>query len=273
MKPIKKNEDVINKKRLKQFTNILKKIPFHVWEDIVRNEPEWIYLEPLYNNYGFGRFAVAMLIIGLNDYQLKGKAEQKYWSVIASHLKTFNIPESVDNLEECLTSFYQKERLPKGKIKRLHRFLQSNLAKEIWNAKPNKIERNFQQIWKQLAWTMKQKNDAKTICFAMKCLGISLLFSNYTNFDFTCISIPVDSRIEQFTTKTRILIDTSPQTIRALWNTVLLDLQHTNARVTMIHLDSLIWQIGTLDHDSIKEYFSELQLEKIGEELKKFIKL
>jgi N-glycosylase/DNA lyase len=271
MKPDKQHQDVINKKRVNQFISLIKKIPFNVWENIVRNEPEWVYLEPLYDNYGFGRFAVTLLIIGLNDYQLKGKAEQKYWSVIASHLKSFNIPESVDDLEKCLTFFYQKERLPKGKIKRLHCFLQSNLAKEIWKATPNKIERNFQQIWKQLASIMKQNKDAKTICFAMKCLGITLLISNYTNFDFTCISIPVDSRIEQFTKKTRLLHDISPKSIRSLWNTILYDLQHTNERLTMIHLDSLIWQIGTLDHDSIGEYFSEYQQEKIGEELNTFI--
>jgi DNA-(apurinic or apyrimidinic site) lyase len=53
--------------------NVLSEIPAEIWNRIVKEEPEWRYMEGFPKRYGFGRFAVLMLAAGLNDFQLKGK--------------------------------------------------------------------------------------------------------------------------------------------------------------------------------------------------------
>ncbi|RLI74098.1 hypothetical protein DRP04_15070, partial [Archaeoglobales archaeon] len=60
-------------------SNVLSEIPTEVWNRIVEMEPEWIHMEEFLGKYGFGRFTVLMLAAGLNDFQLKGKAEVAYW--------------------------------------------------------------------------------------------------------------------------------------------------------------------------------------------------
>ncbi|RLI80434.1 hypothetical protein DRP04_08165, partial [Archaeoglobales archaeon] len=54
-------------------------IPIEIWDKIVEEEPECRHMHRFLEKYGFGRFAVLMVAAGLNDFQLKGKAEIAYW--------------------------------------------------------------------------------------------------------------------------------------------------------------------------------------------------
>ena len=62
-----------------EIAKLLCRIPWEKWEKILEDEPEWSYMWPLYNKYPFGTFAVTMVALGLNDFQLKGKSEEVYW--------------------------------------------------------------------------------------------------------------------------------------------------------------------------------------------------
>jgi DNA-(apurinic or apyrimidinic site) lyase len=42
--------------------------------------------------------------------------------------------------------------------------------------------------------------------------------------------------------------------------------------ISMIHLDSLVWQIGTLSKAEIVNYFSQLGLRNIGERLAEMLR-
>lgn len=92
---------------------------------------------------------------------------------------------------------------------------------------------------------MQQKAWKKTICFAMKCLGISLYMSKKYKFDFTPILIPVDSRVTKLTQKAGLCLSDKEQEIQATWDNVLSLLQKHDSRITMIELGSLVWQIAT----------------------------
>jgi len=261
----------MNDENLHQFVSILSEISYDSWNEIVKKDPEWQYLEKFYEAYGTGKFNVLLMMVGLNAYQLKGKAEQKYWLLLRKHIETYPVPDSLEELKQLLSDFYEKERLPKGKLKRLSTFLSSDLAETLWNSNPQEIELQFQTIWQKLSETMHQKANAKTICFTMKCLGISLYIQNRYNFNFSTIPIPVDSRIEQFTQKISNKKYDKMIEIQKFWQSVLFNIQDKKPFLTMIHLDSLIWQSGLLNTEELEEYFRECDSQKEGNNLIDFL--
>jgi DNA-(apurinic or apyrimidinic site) lyase len=250
----------MNRTRVMHFVEIIEKIPIDTWTKILKMEPEWQYLGSYYHKYTYGLFTVLMAAVGLNSYQLKGKADKVYWPAIKNHLDSNSLINSKQELKETLISFYEKERLPKGKIKRLNKFFSSSLVDELLKSNPQYVSENFQDIWKKLAFVMKQKENDKTICFAMKCLGISIIYSNHLKIDFSCIPIPVDSRVRIFTKKIKLIQEFSYDNIQYVWNNILHSLQKTHPSLNMIHLDSLIWQIGNLNEEELMSYFHSIHL-------------
>lgn len=245
--------------------NLLAQIPIKRWNRIVEEEPEWRYMRGFLEKYGFGKFAVLMVAAGLNDFQLKGKAEIAYWPGLRELLEEKEVPASPKEMREILREFYAKERLPDLKLKRLNCFLSSKLASELWNAEPKDIAENFIRIWDELAATMNQSRDAKTITFAMKCLGIALLMAGESNFSFESIPIPVDYRVREFTKRLGVAVR-DDEDVRKFWNSVLENVKK-NVKINMIHLDSLIWQIGVLSKPEIVKYFENLGLKDLGEKI------
>lgn len=257
--------------QIQRLADILSEIPLNVWDEIVRKEPEWIYMEEFYKKLGFGKFAVLLLMLGLNDYQTKGKAEVGYWPPLKNHLEkatlTFYQPQ---DMIEVLKEFFENERLSKAKIDRLKRFLNSKLAREIWNSTPAQISGNLQEIWDRLAKTMNQRKDKKTIVFAMKCLGIALMIAGFKNFNYN-VPIPVDSRVQELTKK--FWADKkslSNDEVINFWQEVLQRIRKS-LNINMIHLDSLIWQIATLSKKEIIDYFKSLEVEEVGKRLAELI--
>ncbi|ACY48218.1 conserved hypothetical protein [Rhodothermus marinus DSM 4252] len=250
---------------IRRIVDILQQIPLEAWEHIVACEPEWHYMSDLLPSYGEGPFAVLMVTAGLNDFQLKGKAEKAYWPVLKKYLVQSPIPDRPEDLIPALAPFYAGERLPELKLRRLRRFLQSHLAQRMWLADASTMAPHFQTIWLKLARIMEQSPEQKTIVFAMKCLGIAFLIAGERNFSFEKIPIPVDFRVRMLTRRlTRRNLD--DEAIRFFWNQVLQELQRT-LPVTMIHLDSLVWQIGNLADNDLIAYFQRFNLDQVGKRL------
>ena len=260
----------MNHPRIQQFGTILQKIPLETWDDIVLMDPECLHIGPYRDQFHFGGFACLMVMLALNSYQLKGKAEMSYWYAMHQHLSSYPKPRSIEKLQQILIPFYEKERLPKGKLKRIHRFFSSSFARNLWKSNPDQIINDFSYYWMWLSKVMNQKTNAKTICFAMKCLGISVLLSGNHHVDFSSIPIPVDSRITSFTQMMNFTNECSQNNIQCVWDQILEIIQEKNPEVSMIHLDSLIWQVGTLEEQEFCSYFHNKQLPEIAEELKDF---
>ncbi len=226
-------------------------------------------MKEFFERYGFGRFAVLMIVTGLNDFLLKGRAEIAYWPKLRELLDRNETPSFPNEMECLLLKFYSKERVPSLKLKRLNRFLSSELAVELWSAKPKDAASEFPQIWYELAAVMKQNRDAKTIAFAMKCFGIALIIAGESNFRFEQIPIPVDYRVKEFTKRLGVNVKTNDG-IREFWNNVFEELRK-GISINMIHLDSLIWQIGIMSNEEIIEYFTKLNLSLVGKRLVKIL--
>lgn len=249
-----------------KLAQVFAEIPWSGWEKIVKKEPEWRNMESFLLPYDFGPFAVLMVVTGLNDYQLKGKAEAVYWPNIREVLEVSPVPKSPDELYNILRPFYRNERLYMNKIARLERFLKSPLSSALWKSHLQEVSKEFLNIWYKLAETMLQNPSAKTIVFAMKCLGISLLMAGEYGFNFVPIPIPVDLRVMKFTNQLGFLL-TKDADVRALWRDVLSILRENEPRINMIHLDSLVWQVAVMNKHELQRYFRELGIPDVGDKL------
>lgn len=103
----------------KDVAEVLSKIPLQVWNEIVKKEPEWVHMRKFLKRFGFGKFAVLMIVAGLNDYQLKDKDEKAYWPPLSNLLEGKPVPKSPEELIYILEEFYSKERFSNAKVKRL----------------------------------------------------------------------------------------------------------------------------------------------------------
>jgi len=223
---------------VEQISDALKVLPLSVWETIVKSGA-YREMNTLAQRYPPGAFLTLMVVVGLNDYQLKGKAEVAYWPPLRRHLEASHVPDSLKDLERILEPFYQKERLNKFKVSRLRRFLESSLAKRIWNVTPKEAAKQLRGIWREIALVMAQKSSDKTIAFAAKTLAIGLLLFNETGFDFAGIPVPVDSRVKDLTPSL-----SDDDRIRQFWDETLGRLRKTEPNLTHLHLDSLLWHYG-----------------------------
>ena len=255
----------------RKFVEILKEIPQSVWDRVVKKAPEWQNLVSFSDLYGFGPFSVLMLVIGLNAYQLKGRAEVAYFPKIRELLERYPAPRTPRELLKLLNLFYAHERLNRKKVQRLDKVLRSPLASYLWESSPEEISSNFMRIWGEVTQLMGQRPQDKTIAFAMKCLGLSLLMEEDHTFDFSTIPIPVDSRVAKLTQRAVLCINMTDQEIRAVWNEILSDLQRTLPRITMIHLDSLVWQIASLQESELRDYFKTLGIDNVGNNVLTFL--
>jgi len=250
-----KSTHSIEKKRL---ADALGKIPPEVWYRIVKKGPEWYELEPLRHKFSGGAFSVFMLAAGLNTYQLKGRAEMNYFPQLKECLNGCDSVPQIETLYDYLAAFYKKERLHAAKVERLSQFLRNSLAERLWTQSSQEIASSIEDIWRSLGTVMNQKLYEKTICFAMKCLGVSLMMADENNFDFGSIPIPVDSRVCKFTNSLGIDFGQKSRLLQRFWGDVLASLKSTSPRINMIHLDSLIWQIAHHDTDEMQSYFKSL---------------
>lgn len=244
-------------RRLDDLVRLLRQVPDGAWAAAVNQTPSCRFLRPLSQVWPFGRFAVLYLMGGLNNYQLKGRAEDAYWPKILPLIEQAAIPQYPHELRETLKPFYRTERLSTVKLNRLDRFLGSPLCSRIWDSDPEILSNNFLVIWPELSRTMKQAREKKTIVFGMKCLAYALLLVNKTGFDFRPIPIPVDSRVRELSRRLH-LVDKGDAQERGRWNYVIDNIRISNPGVTMLHLDSVLWQIGTLSKLQIKTHLLRL---------------
>jgi Uncharacterized protein conserved in archaea len=177
-------------------------------------------MEKYLHSYGFGPFATLMITCGLKDYQLKQKAEIGYWPVIDKILKKFSHPEQPIRTRAESHSLYSQERLADQKINRMNKFIRSSLSSQVWRSSPKEINERFDEIWMNLAQVMNQSSDMKTIVFAMKCLGLSILMTGIQTIPFQNIPIPVYFRIMELTSKMSP-VNKGYGSIQSMWTEIL----------------------------------------------------
>jgi DNA-(apurinic or apyrimidinic site) lyase len=249
--------------RFDKFVELLCEFPQAVWDAPITNGVGWKLLLPVSKAWQFGHFAALSTMLGLNNYQTKGKADVGYWPKVAPFILCELDPPNPRLLLARLESFYSRERLAVAKVKRLRRFLESDLCSEIWGHSAATISREFGRIWNDLARTMRQAPDVKSIAFAARNLATALLMVGETRFDFSDVPIPVDLRIRSLPKRLGQSVgDDSAE--RRRWKVVLDEIRKVNPKVTMVHLDHLLWEIAPLSPREMQSYLASLGAEDLA---------
>ena len=163
----------MSENRLETFIALLCQLPPVTWNAVVAG-PAWRAMRPYSSNWDFGPFAALFVMLGLNNYQTKGKAEG-YWPAVLSFVPLSPVPSQPSELVAALEPFYRNDRLGARKVQRLKRFLVSDLCRTIWGGDATSLAVGFERNWRRLAETMRQTPTDKTIAFAMKCFAYALL--------------------------------------------------------------------------------------------------
>lgn len=250
-----------------EFIRLLAEVPHAAWEQIMTSEPEWREMRGFLPRYSFGPFATLMVVAGLNDFQLKGKADRAYWPPIRARLEAADVPATPGDLAVLLVPFYARERFSEMKLRRLHQFLGSDLAGWLWRATPGVAAGEFEKTWQRLAAAMGQGQEKKTIVFAMKCLGLALLMAGEYGFSSEALAIPVDLRVRRLT-EALGAPTASDDAVRAYWDRVLAGVREVNPRVTMLHLDSFVWQVADdVSEAAVRVYCREMEMGQAGDQI------
>ena len=220
----------------RQISGVLEQLPWTAWNRVVQQEPEFQAMRPLTERYPPGAFLVLMVVAGLNDYQLKGKAEVAYWPPLMQHIGSGLLPGSTEELGVLLEPFYREQRMGVQKVRRMWRFLRSRTADRLWSAEPPEVGGQIRALWREIALTMGQTPEAKTIAFSAKTLAIGLLLLGEEGLEFAGVPLPVDSRL------LRLTPELDGAGVREFWDIVLANLRQSEPRLTHLHLDSLLWQ-------------------------------
>lgn len=91
--------------------------------------------------------------------------------------------------------------------------------------------------------------------------------SGERSFDFVSIPIPVDSRVRRFMARVGTSFGDSEGAVQRGWEGVLVSLREVLPTITMLHLDTLIWEIGTRPPAEILVYFEDLGLPELGQKV------
>ena len=250
-----------------EFVRLLAWVPGESWERMMTAEPEWREMERFLPGFGFGPFATMMVATGLNDFQLKGKADRMYWPPIRRRLESGPAPASPKDLAATLAPFYEQERYASMKGRRLRQFLESRLANDLWQSTPAQVSTEFGRTWQRLAGVMNQGMEKKTIVFAMKCLGLALIMAGEYGFASELLPIPVDLRVRRLT-EALGQPTASDDAVREYWADILADVRKTDPRVTMIHLDSFVWQVAdNVSESAVCEYCRSMGMGEAGDEI------
>lgn len=145
----------VNRGHARDLGLILARIPTEVWESIDRAEPESEVIRELGEQpdpYGL----LAVLCLGLSDYQLASGGAEKYWAEareVLSGRKLRSIPDVLDAMESVLSGSASK-RLTETKRTRVRKLLHSSLGSELGGLTFESLD--LMWLWKRLSETMAQ---------------------------------------------------------------------------------------------------------------------
>jgi len=251
---------------VKELVGILRQIPYETWNSIISQENEYNVMRPIFNKYGFNRFSVLMIMLELNNYEPIESIKGDYWYDIRDILDGSQVPEQTADIYFMLNNYYKTREFHDEKLKRMSTFLDNDLAKELWKLPPDIVADDFNNIWMALSELMARNNNDELIINSMNSLAISLLLSYEPGFDTSHFSFLTNLATVRFARQ--LGFSSTPQhQINNFWNEILINLQKTNYRINIIHLNSLICQLDEFDNDQIVRYFAQLGFKSIGEEI------
>jgi DNA-(apurinic or apyrimidinic site) lyase len=216
------------------------KLKYYKLEDAIKfeeNDRQFIALKNLWKKWSKVSNYLGLIIANsIICYQLSWKWEdywEEFWKYFSE--KSINYENLIFELWEFIKQSKNNKRFVQMKLKRLEK-LKLFFNNFIW--KEEYYYKNMIELRNDLAKIMKQKNDAKTIVFAVK------MFSYWARNCFEKlvyfpdeINIPIDSRLQK-------IFDTYKWDYGDI-NKFYFDLSK-KLKISELHLDAILWNSNDL---------------------------
>ena len=267
------------------------------WDGFLRldmREPEFKVLSEIYRRIGDSRVVVVLgLATGIVDFQLGPGGAPRLWNTLLQFVsrRGFKL-SSLDDVRNVISDFLKdpvNARVRKIKCSRVEKFFNSGFAQYLWGKGLDYLAENPKEVWYGLAGALNNRPQQKTIVFTMKVLDLITLIVKgcYAKFPPN-IPIPLDMHVARMALTSGIvehrwagkltstiveeLMSRNPQVFRNAWAKVS---QHVSEKIgkhiSLLRLDSLIWQIGRKAYEA--QYIRTLAKQKIKQYLAEEVKI
>lgn len=234
-----------------------------VFANFDRSEPEWPVLQRLaaWPNRALARLAT--ICLGITDYQLGAGAAAGYWKAVMMEIgrRAPSNPNDVIELMARVCRHPVSSRLADQKLARVEKVIRA------WEAE--QVTSQPVELWKWLAVTLGQPEEAKTVVMAMKLVDLLELAGSGNYLDFgTEIPLPIDLRIARISLTSGLIAPAGGGSINQFMGRageiasehrqVLIEGWRAVAKAAgdlrLLRLDSLAWQLaeaaGTAEWES-----------------------
>jgi len=249
-------EENFSPERARVITDLFSSLGFNRIVKFDMLEPEFHALKTLYRSgvkpEYLGLIAVCM---GVIDFQLGFGGADRFWKTLVKVAGKFEDLNDLRQVELLMTSLLTEpvnRRSLQVKAARIRRIFDSGFA-GWFIEKYETLRRNPVVLWRRLSETLRSRMERKTMVFAMKAFDISHLicFGDYASFPWD-IPIPVDFHIKNVTISSGLLRHYGgDDSFRKAWTYVLKELKEKTSRnISLLRLDSIVWQLGKIMYAS-----------------------
>jgi len=267
------------------------------WKGFLRldmREPEFKVLSEIYRRVGDSRVVVVLgLATGIVDFQLGSGGAPKLWNTLLQIVsrRGFKL-SSLEDVKNVISDFLKdpvNARVRKIKCSRVEKFFNSGFAQYLWSMDFSYLAENPTKVWYKLAKTLNNKPYQKSIVFTMKVLDLITLIvkDRYAHLPHN-IPIPLDLHVARMALTSGIvkhyeagkltssiveeMMTQNPQIFRNAWAKVSYHVsKKIGKHISLLRLDSLIWQIGRKAYEA--HYTKNLAKQKIKQYLAEEVKI
>jgi N-glycosylase/DNA lyase len=224
-----------------------------VFANFDRSEPEWPVLQRLtaWSDRSLARLTT--MCLGITDYQLGAGAAAGYWKAVVIEIER-RAPSNPKDVIEFMARVCRhpvSSRLADQKLARVEKVIRAWESEQV-TSQP--IE-----LWRWLAVTLGQPEEAKTVVMAMKLVDLLELAGSGNYLDFgTEIPLPIDLRIARISLTSGLIAPAAGGSINQLMGRageiasehrqVLIEAWRAVAKAAgdlrLMRLDSLAWQLA-----------------------------
>ncbi|MCD6444847.1 N-glycosylase/DNA lyase [Candidatus Bathyarchaeota archaeon] len=225
------------------------------YEGLIRfdsKEPEYATIKTLYEHGLSPEFlALTVVCAGVNDFQLGAGGAEAYWSslteIVSRNLSNIRSVEDVRRVMEEHLKEPVCKRLITLRRERLRRFFGSGFPKWLMS-NLDKARGDPRGFWIRLAQSLNNELKQKTVVFTVKVFDLFnlVVYGEYLSLPYD-IPIPVDVHVARVALSSGIVGDVKEELVRRAWAMVAEGMsKRWRIHVSLLRLDSLVWQIGKI---------------------------
>jgi N-glycosylase/DNA lyase len=245
----------MNRTRINEVSEAIASLGYGGIVQFDKAEPEYGFLLSARDRFDSDTHtALLSLLATTQDYQLAGDA-QLFWQTLEETVQERSTLSSVQDVNETLADFLEKPvnaRLREQKRDRLVRMQENGFGD--WFVE-NHDNVDPIRIWEKLADSLETTMEKKTVVLAVKVYDIFNLIKNGQYLDIpTDVPIPCDLQVERVAASSGI-VENEDGPVMDAWAEVMEGVnEKLNRPVSMLRIDSIVWQSGQIISDNNDQY-------------------